>query len=79
MASRKADNVLELPADGIGHRPVVGQRDDRLSEPFFREECRERLLRFLTVSLDKHAVAYNEKKRAKKAEAAATAEAPAEA
>ena len=37
----------------------------------------ERLLRFLTVSLDKHAVAYNEKKRAKKAEAAA--EAPAEA
>ena len=41
----------------------------------------ERLLRFLTVSLDKHAVAYNEKKRnAKKAaaEAPATAEAPAE-
>ena len=34
----------------------------------------ERLLRFLTVSLDKHAVAYNEKKRAKKAEAAATEE-----
>ena len=31
----------------------------------------ERLLRFLTVSLDKHAVAYNEKKRAKKSEAAA--------
>ena len=39
----------------------------------------ERLLRFLTVSLDKHAVAYNEKNRAKKAEAPATAEAPAEA
>ena len=33
----------------------------------------ERLLRFLTVSLDKHAVAYNEKKRAKKAEAPAEA------
>ena len=30
----------------------------------------ERILRFLTVKLDKHAVAYNEKKR-KKAEAAA--------
>ena len=29
----------------------------------------ERILRFLTVKLDKHAVAYNEKKRAKKAEA----------
>ena len=27
----------------------------------------ERLLRFLTVSLDKYAIAYNEKKRAKKA------------
>jgi small subunit ribosomal protein S6 len=40
----------------------------------------ERLLRFLTVSLDKHAVAYNEKKRnAKKAAAEAAAEAPAEA
>ena len=32
----------------------------------------ERILRFLTVKLDKHAVAYNEKKR-KKAEAAAEA------
>ena len=30
----------------------------------------ERILRFLTVKLDKHAIAYNEKKR-KKAEAAA--------
>ena len=41
----------------------------------------ERLLRFLTVALDKHAVAYNEKKRnAKKAaEEAPVAEAPAEA
>ena len=40
----------------------------------------ERLLRFLTVSLDKHAVAYNEKKRnAKKAAAETAAEAPAEA
>ena len=28
----------------------------------------ERLLRFLTVSLDKHAIAYNERKRNKKAE-----------
>lgn len=39
----------------------------------------ERVLRFLTVSLDKHAVAYNEKKRkglvGKKEEAAAPAEA----
>ena len=36
----------------------------------------ERLLRFLTVALDKHAIAYNEKKRAAKK---AAAEAPAEA
>ena len=40
----------------------------------------ERLLRFLTVSLDKHAIAYNEKKRnAKKAAAeAVVAEEPAQ-
>ena len=40
----------------------------------------ERLLRFLTVSLDKHAIAYNEKKRNAKqaaAEAAPVEEAPA--
>ena len=37
----------------------------------------ERLLRFLTVTLDKHAVAYNEKKRnAKKAAAETVEEAP---
>ena len=35
----------------------------------------ERILRFLTVKLDKHAIAYNEKKRNKKAEAAAEAQA----
>lgn len=31
----------------------------------------ERIIRFLTVKLDKHAIAYNEKKRSKKAEAQA--------
>lgn len=31
----------------------------------------ERVIRFLTVKLDKHAIAYNEKKRSKKAEAQA--------
>lgn len=30
----------------------------------------EKMLRFLSVALDKHAIAYNEKKRAKKKEAA---------
>ena len=34
----------------------------------------ERVMRFLTVKLDKHAIAYNEKKR-KKAEVAAEAQA----
>lgn len=29
----------------------------------------EKMLRFLTVALDKHAIAYNEKKRARKSEA----------
>ena len=32
----------------------------------------ERILRFLTVALDKHAIAYNEKKRANKANQAET-------
>ena len=60
--------LIEFKAEGsvINDLEVAYKRD-------------ERLLRFLTVSLDKHAVAYNEKKRAKKAEAAATVEAPAEA
>ena len=38
----------------------------------------ERLLRFLTVSLDKHAIAYNEKKRAAKQNAPVVEAAPAE-
>ncbi len=60
--------LIEFKADGsvINDLEVAYKRD-------------ERLLRFLTVSLDKHAVAYNEKKRAKKAEAAANIETPAEA
>lgn len=37
----------------------------------------ERLLRFLTVSLDKHAIAYNEKKRAAKQNAPVAEAAPA--
>ena len=69
--------LIEFKAEGsvINDLEVAYKRD-------------ERLLRFLTVSLDKHAVAYNEKKRAKKAEAeraiaegenAVATEAPAEA
>ena len=60
--------LIEFKAEGnvINDLEVAYKRD-------------ERLLRFLTVSLDKHAVAYNEKKRAKKAETAANVEAPAEA
>jgi small subunit ribosomal protein S6 len=54
-----------------------------LETQYFRDE---RIIRFLTVSLDKHAVAYAERRRenrkkaaAAKAEAAAAVEAPAEA
>ena len=45
--------LIEFKADGsvIADLEVAYKRD-------------ERLLRFLTVSLDKHAIAYNEKKRA---------------
>ena len=60
--------LIEFKAEGsvINDLEVAYKRD-------------ERLLRFLTVSLDKHAVAYNEKKPAKKAEASVAPEAPAEA
>ena len=59
--------LIEFKAEGnvINDLEVAYKRD-------------ERLLRFLTVSLDKYAVAYNEKKRnAKKAAAETAEEAPA--
>ena len=61
--------LIEFKAEGslIAELEVAYKRD-------------ERLLRFLTVALDKHAVAYNEKKRnAKKAAAEAPAAEVAEA
>ena len=49
--------LIEFKAEGslIADLEVAYKRD-------------ERLLRFLTVALDKHAIAYNERKRNKKAE-----------
>ena len=58
--------LIEFKAEGSLIAPL---------ETAFKRD--ERLLRFLTVSLDKHAVAYNEKKRAAKAQPAAQTEAPA--
>ncbi|MBQ0016457.1 MAG: 30S ribosomal protein S6, partial [Bacteroidales bacterium] len=54
--------LIEFKAEGkvINELEVAYKRD-------------ERLLRFLTVCLDKHAVAYNEKKRAAKKAAAEAA------
>ncbi len=53
-------HLIEFMAEG----PVIAD----LEVAFKRDE---RILRFLTVALDKHAVAYSEKKRANKAAAAA--------
>jgi small subunit ribosomal protein S6 len=62
-------HLIEFKAEG----PVIAD----IEVAFKRDE---RILRFLTVALDKHAVAYNEKKRLNKAAAAAApAEAKAEA
>ncbi|MDY0342633.1 MAG: 30S ribosomal protein S6 [Lentimicrobium sp.] len=62
-------HLIEFKAEG----PVIAE-----VEVAFKRD--ERILRFLTVALDKHAVAYNEKKRVNKAAAAAApAEAKAEA
>ncbi len=61
-------HLIEFKAEGslINDLEVAFKRD-------------ERIIRFLTVALDKHAVIYNEKKRTNKANAAATAPATAEA
>ena len=58
--------LIEFKAEGslIADLEVAYKRD-------------ERLLRFLTVALDKHAVAYNEKKRNAKKEAVEPAATPA--
>ena len=50
--------LIEYKADG-----------DIISEMEVNFKRDERIIRFLTVKLDKHAVAYNEKKRRKAAEA----------
>ena len=59
--------LIEFKAEGnvIADLEVAYKRD-------------ERLLRFLTVSLDKHAIAYNEKKRNAKKNVVAEETAPAE-
>ena len=59
--------LIEFKAEGsvINYLEIAYKRD-------------ERLLRFLTVSLDKHAIAYNEKKRAAKQNAPVVEAAPAE-
>lgn len=53
-------HLLEFEVDGsiINELEVTFRRD-------------ERVLRFLTVKLDKHAIVYNEKKRSKKSEVTA--------
>jgi small subunit ribosomal protein S6 len=48
--SKKIDRILPPPGELINKLEVEFKRD-------------ERVMRFLTVSLDKHAIAYNEKKR----------------
>lgn len=56
-------NLLEFKAEGeIIEKLELEMRRD------------ERIIRFLTVSLDKHAIAYNEKKRRKSKEAVANNE-----
>ena len=59
-------HLIEFKAEG----PLIND----LEIAFKRDE---RILRFLTVALDKHAVAYNEKKRLNNAAAAAEAKAEA--
>lgn len=66
---RKLAYPIQKKSTGFYHVfefKAEGDLISRLEVEFKRDE---RMLRFLTVKLDKHAIAYNEKKRHKKEEA----------
>jgi small subunit ribosomal protein S6 len=66
---RKLAYPIQKKSTGFYHLiefTAEGEMIDKLEIEFRRDE---RIMRFLTVSLDKYAVIYNEKKRAKKQQA----------
>ena len=76
---RKLAYPIQKKTSGFYHLIEFKSEGSLINELEVAFKRDERILRFLTVALDKHAVAYNEKKRVNKAAAAAAVDsAPAE-
>jgi len=67
---RKLAYPIQKKSTGFYHVFEFKAEGDLVSKLEVEFKRDERMLRFLTVKLDKHAIAYNEKKRHKKEEAA---------
>ena len=68
---RKLAYPIQKKSTGFYHLFEYKMDGEELQEFELMYKRDERILRFLTVKLDKHAIAYNEKKRKKAAEAKA--------
>lgn len=72
---RKLAYPIQKKSTGFYHLVEYKAAGDFIAELELSLKRDERIIRFLTVKLDKHAVAYNEKKRKKAQEAKEKAEA----
>jgi len=68
---RKLAYPIQKKSTGFYHLIEFKAKTDIIREWEVTFKRDERILRFLTVALDKHSIAYNEKKRAKAKEAKA--------
>lgn len=71
---RKFAYPIQKKSSGFYHLFEYKNDGQLISELEVQMKRDERIMRFLTVKLDKHAIAYNEKKRKKKKEAAKSKE-----
>ncbi len=72
---RKLAYPIQKKSTGFYHLVEYKASGDFIAELELSLKRDERIIRFLTVKLDKHAIAYNEKKRKKALEAKEKAEA----
>jgi small subunit ribosomal protein S6 len=71
---RKLAYPIQKKSSGFYHLYEYKAESEAIANIELALKRDERVMRFLTVKLDKHAVAYNEKKRAKAKEAATASE-----
>ncbi len=67
---RKLAYTIEKKTTGFYHLIEFAGTGNEIADLELQFKRDERVLRFLTIALDKHAVAYNEKRRGKISEAA---------